>query len=683
MSAFDRNRVALVVARSTDGEASGLSGENVGTGYFLTSDLVLTARHVAEGPGCIFSVRAEVGESEQDRWTDAEPAWIGIGDVDAMLLRTRRQYGDWEAPPLRASEDRGDWESAGYAKIAAEEDYRNALPLSGSFGLSFGQGLQELVLITGKKIAPSWESRKGISGAPVFLSEPDSDGLIGIITDASRTLSNGLVGLPATRLLNDIHFRSIIAPSPLGRLPTTPWCLVLTREGSASDLVRKVEDVLTGFQVEAFPNLQKEPIEIPVLEAVRSTESWAATVDALARADYLIADVTSFQPAVMLLLGIRSVLRRGVTVCVTEGELAAHALNLPFNVQETRVLSFNDDDFYDDLHRDIAEGAASLTRDADYLDLPPYKAVRAPRPETWAENDAKSLLVLCPFRQDYPWRKLYPIIRAYTGNMRPVRSLDLRGPRLVGQALYEEIRWATRCLIDWTWWRPSVFFELGVRLACSEHDPLCIIQQTDLRETHNPSTDSSPGGLAQYDLLRQLIDPVVYEPARPREALKTALESWSNRQPRGSGAAPSDRVLPSAATFEVAKASFRWQQDPMLSPPHIELRQAAEQILSRDQERRPERLVLFADNDQFDSELQAAVRERWIAAWLYLKHLSSAEDTRADDIRAEFITVGRLLGHVLSSSNDPRHVRLRREIREFLRAQRTPRPTHGSGGDSG
>ena len=688
MSRLDHSRIALVVAKSTDGGASGRPIEEVGTGYFLTGNLVLTARHVADRPDCFLSVRAEVDGAEECRWSDAVPKWIGVGDVDAMLLRTTRQFGNWEMPALPTITDGGAWESTGYARVAADEreENRKTLPLYGSYGMSLGQGPGEIALQTEQIIASNWESYwKGISGAPVFSKESGDDGLIGIITDANRALSNGLVGLPAMRLLNDIRFRSIIAPSFLD-LPTEPCCLVLTRESSTSELVAQAEDVLTGFRSEElhFQELHPKPIEIPVLKAVGSVENWAATVDALARAKFLIADVTSFEPAVMLLLGIRSVVRRGVTVSVTSGELAAHSSTVPFNVQETRVLSFDDASrFYDDLHRAMAEGATNLVRDSNYLDLPAYHAVRAPRPETWAENDAKSLLVLCPFSRDYSEfhrMKLLPIIRGHTGNMTPLRMLDLRSPRLVGQALYEQIRWSSRCLVDWTGWRPNVFFELGVRLACSEHDPLCIIQRSGAMEGIDQAGPQS-SELRQRDLLRELLCPVEYNPKKPREALVDALKSWSSPMRPGNGGTPSQRVLPPAATFAVAQASFQWQRDAMLTPPHTEQRATAEQILGKDQQRLPERLILFAYNSQFDTALQAAVREKWIAAWLYLKHLYSAGDDPPDGNKAELITVGRLAQHALGSSRDPRHKSLRKEIQDFLRAERTRRRTRE--GDSG
>ncbi len=467
------------------------------------------------------------------------------------------------------------------------------------------------------------------------------------------------------------------------------------------DLVGQVAGVLTGFHSGElqFRGLHKDPVVIPVLEAVKSVENWATTVDALARADYLIADVTSFEAAVMLLLGVRSVLRRGVTISVTakSPEVSSPSVpftakspevspsSVPFNVRETRVIKFDPATFYDDLHLAMAEGAANLARDPNYLDLPAYQAVRAPRPENWAENDAKSLLVLCSFSPDYSefyWKELRSIIRGYTGNMIPMRMLDLTSPRLVGQALYEQVRWSSRCLVDWTGWRANVFFELGVRLACSEHDLLCIIQQRDASANPGP-TGQQPVWLDQHDLLRQLLGPVVYEPADPRDALKSVLESWSKLSLLSNSETLSQHPLPSAATFKTAQASFIWQQDSMLTSPHMELREAAELIFGKDQERRPERLVLFADNEQFDVELSAAVRGKWIAAWLYLKYLYSANSTSAQNNETELIAVARLTEYTLSSSDDPRHVQLRKEIRSFLRTRRPQRRAREGGSNSG
>jgi hypothetical protein len=683
MNEFDRNRLALVVARPEDPGTAVPPRESVSTGYFLTGGLVLTVRHVADRPDWTFNVRAETGPSEGDPWSYAKPLWIGDGDVDAMLLRTDRQFGNWALPSFLTDKDSGTWRSAGYARAAVDQDdNRKTLPLDGSFGVSGGQGPQELVLSTKQIIFENWDAYwSGISGAPVFSTGAGEDNrLAGIITEASRALANSLVGLPAKRLLEDIDFRSAITPSFLGQLPESRFCLVLTSEGSNSDLVKQTADVLKGFRKKEiqFQGLHEVPISIPALEAVRSPENWAATVDALARADYLIADVTSFEPVPMLLLGVRSVLRRGVTISVTEGQPSALSAMQPFNVKETRLVSCHDTHFYDQLHLEMAEGSANLARDPNYLDLPAYQAVRAPRPKSWAEDDDESLLVLCPFSESYSgyWEnELRDVIRANTGDRLPLRMLDLRSPRLVGQALYEQVRWSSWCLVDWTEWRPNVFFELGVRLACSERDPMCIIQRSDA-EGDLASNETRQGRPRQHELLLRLLDPVVYPREDPREGLESALDSWPSPPSPGRSLSPS--ALPSAATFKVAQASFQWQRDPMLTPPHLEQRQAAELILGVDPEKRPERLVLFAGNDQFDAELNAAVREKWIAAWLYLQHLSTADDVALHANEPELIRIANLVDYILSSSDAPRHRRLRKEIHDFLRSKRPRRRTGGS-----
>jgi hypothetical protein len=675
MSELDPDRIALVVAKP--GRRGGQTGDSVGTGYFLTGNLVLTAGHVADEPDWAFRVRADIGGSEKDQWSDAKPVWIGDVDVDAMLLRTDRPFGEWKPPSFVTDKDSGAWKSFGYSKSAAnnENNNRKTLPLEGRFGISGGQGPRELALraddIASAGNETSW---KGISGAPVFSTEFGEDnGLVGIITDGRKMLSNNLIGLPAKRILDDISFRSEIYPSFLGHLPDH-FCLVLSSEGSDSGLVEQTGFVLTRYQEEEiqFQGLDKVPISIRAVEAVGSPENWAATVKALARAKYLIADVTSFQPVVMLLLGIRSVLRRGVTISVTEGQLAALSSTLPFNVQETRVLSYADDYFDKDLYRAMSEGSANLDRDSNYLDLPAYHAVRAPRPESWAKDDDKNLLVLCSFSPEYSgfYRKdLRKVIQGQTYKT-ALRMLDLRSPRLVGQALYEQMRWSSWCLVDWTEWRPNVFFELGVRLACSERDPMCIIQRS-YAEDNRSASDAKSGRLEQRDLLLKLLDPVVYDPEDPRKGLEDALGSWPS--PPLPGRPKPSSALPPAATAQVAQASFEWQRDPILTPPHIEQRRAAELVVAADQEQDPQRLVLFAENEDFNAELQAAVQEKWIASWLYLRHVSAADDGSLHEDNPELVTVASLVNQVLKHSSIPRHIRLREEIEIFLELRRSRR----------
>ena len=88
----------------------------------------------------------------------------------------------------------------------------------------------------------------------------------------------------------------------------------------------------------------------------------AASIEALAKAKFVVADVTDLEPGVMVLLGIRSVLRRGVTISVSSGSAASVESAKPFNVRETRVLSSSHGDFIDRLSKVLLEGNVGLDR---------------------------------------------------------------------------------------------------------------------------------------------------------------------------------------------------------------------------------------------------------------------------------------------------------------------------------
>ena len=46
------------------------------------------------------------------------------------------------------------------------------------------------------------------------------------------------------------------------------------------------------------------------------------------------------------------------------------------------------------------------------------------------------------------------------------KLLEYDRAQMINQTLYQAIRRHEVCLIDWTWLRPNVFFEFGVRAAC-------------------------------------------------------------------------------------------------------------------------------------------------------------------------------------------------------------------------
>jgi hypothetical protein len=641
MAGFDAERLALV-----------LCGPSVATGYFLTGELVLTVRHVAAGDPWAgpYEVRCEVGA---EPFRGAEPIWVGRGAVDAMLLRVASSAGEWGLPSFRdTGNESGEWQSSGFAATARHDRTgdRKTQPLSGEFAPSGGQGARALALDTRQEIAAGWDTEwRGCSGAPVF-TRPGGE-LIGLVVEGNRARSNGLLGMPVQRLLDDIEFRLAITPSFPGRLPRSPWCLVLNAEGGDGSLAGTVEGVIDGYrdEDEQFQVLHRPPVAIDVLDAVRTPENFAATVRALALADFLVADVTGFQPAVMLLLGIRAVLRRGVTVCVAHGEP-----NLPFNVREIRVLRYDDDGFHEKLHDAMLGGATGVRDDPLYLDLPAFFGVRTPR----AEPGERTALLLCPFTPEYRTRygALRQVIRAHTRNLVPQRMTDLRSPRLVGQTIYEDIRWIRHCLVDWTGWRPNIFFELGVRLACSPHDPFCLTQ---------PGDDTVP---AQRALLTALFAPIRYDAANPRPALREPLESW--RAVRGGERwSMPGATLPAGTVFDVAERAYVWDHDDTTLRPDQINRRTVERIAGRDRERNPGAHVLFGRN--VADRLDDTVRENWIASWLYLSdRVLDPDAAPTAEMREELNTVARLARQALEPSREPRHRRLHAEISAFLDSER-------------
>src|SRR5262249_49193146 len=162
--------------------------------------------------------------------------------------------------------------------------------LSGRFDISRGQGEPELSLTTKQGFQPgALEKLEGLSGSPVFL-DGEGGGLVGLITDVRRNMTNMLVALPIERLLGDIHFRTNLYPrSFLGNLPPRPWCLVLTGEGTPDSLVKKVTGAVNSCRARDPNFADPTPVELNVLEALARPENWAASIEALAKATFVVA----------------------------------------------------------------------------------------------------------------------------------------------------------------------------------------------------------------------------------------------------------------------------------------------------------------------------------------------------------------------------------------------------------
>jgi hypothetical protein len=305
-------------------------------------------------------------------------------------------------------------------------------------------------------------------------------------------------GTPATALLQNAGFRLAIEPSWLEYPKSDAWLLVLLSEEDArSDFAKTVkgsferhDELISKALGEPLPT--RRIVTVQLNEALETPGRWLQLVQAICAAPLMIADVTGFEAGVMLALGVRSVVRRGVTVASTSHSLnEAQLAELPFNIQETKLISHGDDDpsitgedhprySLNIIANTFLNGIRELKTNPRYLDLPAYDAVRCPPPEHPPDEQRvrEAVLVLCSFHTEYAnhWRKVLDALAKHYPKKRALRMRDIISPRLVGQTLYEHIRWTTTCVVDWTHWRANVFFELGVRLACAKTEPISLLE---------------------------------------------------------------------------------------------------------------------------------------------------------------------------------------------------------------
>jgi hypothetical protein len=223
-----------------------------------------------------------------------------------------------------------------------------------------------------------------------------------------------------------------------------------------------------------------EVIRLRVEDAVRDPRAFGYALQSLCRIPLLIVDGSEITPALAFLLGIRSVVRRGVTILFRIGSMNVKAWEqLAFNLRELRIISLPS------RHSVFAERplASALEeglrrygrRPFDYADLPGFSALRnlgSHEDDTSIKTPDKEVLVLCPFEEEYE-RRLWPLIqRALIDRYSPDtesgparRVIDLESPEMLERRLFEAIRRDSECIVDLTQRRPNVFFELGLRLA--------------------------------------------------------------------------------------------------------------------------------------------------------------------------------------------------------------------------
>ena len=376
--------------------------------------------------------------------------------------------------------------------------------------------------------------------------------------------------------------------------------------------------------------------------AIQSEPALLDAVRALCHARVVVFDATDFEPAIMLLAGIRSVVRRGVTILSIGGKYALGSqLGIPFNVTDANVVAHSDE-------QDAAVGKNSIAllaqrlrgglqevRSPYYLDLPVYDALRRLPPDRRGiiASD-EGVLVLCSFDETYSkqiWMaRLRPALEYHLGDLQQARrrnpdsgdlgvarSLDISSARLVTQALFETIRRAQSCVADLTLWPANVLFELGVRLAASSERTACLIDSR-WEETVKPTW---------REPCRSLVSMLVPEAHRYNSTLRWAADEAFDKV-FGLGAVEGTGVLGGSVHAAVERA-LDIRHEPAARHVYRELLDAAE-LFSRTPGKggRSKPVGLFPGHEVLPAREEEAEFERLLAAWYYLWHRVLAGGTR-------------------------------------------------------
>jgi hypothetical protein len=402
----------------------------------------------------------------------------------------------------------------------------------------------------------------------------------------------------------DSSFRSLSSYESSG----DPWCLVIAPENSrhwpllAQNVLNRLAHPPEG-EGKAV-RIATEALYIRAEDAISGEAPYRAVVRALCTADVLLAEVGNFDnPAVMMLLGIRAAVRRGVSVICTNSPITDEVWrHVPFNIREIKPISLSQSEKrVRDLADAIRDGLGQSQQQSSYLDLPVYEYVRKLVPD--GSPGKAPVLYLRSFSENYRNGNLEGVrqnletalSKAFPGS-RLYSVIDEASPRLASQRLYSAIRHRELCVIDWTEWRANVFFEMGARLASHPRFPLCILEEP-------------PGSIVVHRRLRDLLSPFVYENAGQLSKFKTAVDRYVKERP----SLRNHAFEVATQFFDVRQEGYRTRVDETLSA------SADATVDGRDPLETVEVNVLYANrNPNLTRQVVSSSFEQLCAAWCYL-----------------------------------------------------------------
>lgn len=275
------------------------------------------------------------------------------------------------------------------------------------------------------------------------------------------------------------------------------WCVILHPEkDSFKDWRVRASTAMKDDRTNGrdFRRLNTAPLGLCAASAFHDQAAIQNAVRALCTADIVIVDLSTNDPRLFFLLGVRAVVRRGVTIICTMHNRNSEEFwrDIPFNLRELNPVSFfNEAAGQKGLNAALRSAFDELDANT-YLDLPVYEYVRDTA-EPGPAEDAAGVLLLRPFSKYVGARVTFVvnmISRVLDVDISSIKTvIDQNSPRLASQRLYQAIRRSPICVADITWSRPNVMFELGARLAVQPARTYCVIDRQAHEAPRFPDLD--------------------------------------------------------------------------------------------------------------------------------------------------------------------------------------------------
>ena len=423
-----------------------------------------------------------------------------------------------------------------------------------------------------------------------------------------------------------------------------------------------------------YSNANVRVASFNVVDAFTSRTGLDRVVKLIVQSDLALFDVTGFEPALMLLLGIRAATRRGVTINSHGGSwLEGYPLKRPFNLSDLSLSSHTPpaerfvgpDQRINRLIERICTGFDQLACQPHYLDLPVYDALRqlGPQENAWGSIPLEEqVLILCSYDHKYfsVWQdlrlKLKNALFADGVVTDVIRLQDLATPQLVSQSLYERLRRSAGCVADWTGPSPSTFFELGVRLAVSQWSVAQIVEENWLHDTIN-ETGGKKYYAKQIERMCEMLDPLRYrgirdydDPALYRGIADTDIGSRIAQQ-----LIEIRRRIKGSRGHQLHQVAAE-----ALGPVQERLARLSGQLIDeadaldhKDRVRDNVPQALFYEVPEINKDYEKAALERRLAAWLYLEHrVDAARLDDTDQRKNTWRELGKIVASDLYLSDD-------------------------------